>query len=94
MRSQSGSTGPLVSLRYQCRAIASSRRVKYGVGSHEKKEKKMGKGEGERYGLRTLSLRQARMINRSKIPSLFFATNVTASFIDECSIKVLYLLKG
>lgn len=76
MRSQSESTGPLVSLRRQCRAIASSRRVKYGIGSHKKEEK--GKGEkGERCGLR--ALRQARMINRSKIPSLFLASNVTAS---------------
>lgn len=45
MRSQSRSTEPLVSLRYQCRAIASSRGVKYGVGLYEKKEEKKGEEE-------------------------------------------------
>jgi len=33
------------------------------------------------------------MINRLKIPSFFLATNVT-SYIDKCSIKVLYIDSG
>jgi len=90
MRSQSGSTGPLVSPRYQCHAIASSMRVKYDVGSHTKKKKERER-ERKRCGLWVL--KQARMINRLKIPSFFLATNVT-SYIDKCSIKVLYIDSG
>jgi len=40
IRRQNESAGLLVSLRYQYRAIASSRRMKYGVRLHKKKEEK------------------------------------------------------
>jgi hypothetical protein len=44
IRSQSGSTRLLLSLRHQCRAITSWKRMKYGVGSwvEEKKEENLG----------------------------------------------------
>jgi len=90
MRSQSGSTGPLVSPRYQCHAIASSMRVKYDVGSYTKKKKERER-ERKREKKRLWALKQAHMINRSKIPSFFFVTNMT-SYIDKCSIKILYIL--
>lgn len=45
MRSKNESTGLLILLRYQCPTIASSRRVKYGVGLHKKKEGNKGEKE-------------------------------------------------